>query len=65
MGHMAEELKKHPILTYFTFVLPMALLAIGAAVRANVFLMILVVAWLGVSFLVLFLPIEADNGTSS
>jgi hypothetical protein len=62
---MAEELKKHPILTYLTFVLPMALLAIGAAVKANVFLMILTIAWLGVAFMVLFLPIESDNGSSS
>jgi len=62
---MAEELKKHPILTYLTFVLPMALLAIGAAIHANVFLMILTIAWLGVAFMVLFLPIESDNGSSS
>lgn len=62
---MAEELKKHPLLTYITFVLPMALLAIGVAIGANVFLMIVTIAWLGVAFMVLFLPIEADNGSPS
>ncbi len=61
---MAEELKKHPLLTYITFVLPMALLAIGVAVSANVLLLIFTIAWLGAAFMILFLPIEADNGSS-
>lgn len=63
--HMAEELKKHPVLTYLTFVLPMLLLAIGIVVSANILLMILTLAWLGVALLVLFLPIESDNGSTS
>jgi len=62
---MAEELKKHPVLTYLTFVLPMLLLAIGIVVSANILLMILTLAWLGVALLVLFLPIESDNGSTS
>jgi predicted lysophospholipase L1 biosynthesis ABC-type transport system permease subunit len=62
---MAEELKKHPILTYLTFVLPMALLMIGIAISANVLLIIITIAWLGIAFIVLFLPIESDNGSSS
>jgi hypothetical protein len=62
-GHMSERLLEHPMLVYLTFVLPMLLLAIGIAVNANVFLIILDVAWLGVSLLVLFLPIASDNGT--
>jgi len=62
---MTEELGKHPILVYLTLVLPIVLLAIGAAVGASVFLLILVVAWLGISFIILFLPIESDNGSSS
>ncbi len=60
---MSERLLEHPMLVYLTFVLPMLLLAIGIAVNANVFLIILDVAWLGVSLLVLFLPIASDNGT--
>ena len=62
---MAEELKKHPILTYLTFVLPMVLLAIGAVVSANVFLMIITIAWMGAALMILFLPIETDNGSTS
>lgn len=62
---MAEELKKHPILTYLTFVLPMVLLVIGAAISASVLLLILTMAWLGVAFMMLFLPIESDDGTST
>lgn len=62
---MAEELKKHPILTYLTFVLPMALLLIGIVNGVNVLLLIITIAWLGIAFMMLFLPIESDNGASS
>jgi len=63
-GHMSERLLEHPLLVYVTFVLPILLLAVGIAVNASVFLIILDMAWLGVSFMVLFLPIASDNGTS-
>jgi hypothetical protein len=62
---MAEKLIGHPILIYVTYVLPMLLLAIELAVNANLFLVILTIAWLGVAFVILFLPIESDNGSSS
>ncbi len=62
---MAEKLREHPILTYVTFVLPMLLLVIAAYVKANVFLIIIILAWLGVAMMMLFLPIESDNGSSS
>jgi len=61
---MSEKLKEHPILTYMTFVLPMLLLAIGIAVGANIFLIIMTIAWLGISLIILFLPIASDNGSS-
>jgi len=61
---MSEKLKEHPILTYVTFVLPMLLLAVGVAVGANILLIILSIAWLGISFFILFLPIASDNGSS-
>ncbi len=63
-GHMSERLLEHPLLVYITFVLPMLLLAVGIAANASVFLIMLDVAWLGVSFMVLFLPIASDNGSS-
>jgi hypothetical protein len=62
---MAEKLREHPILTYVTFVLPILLLAIAAYVQANVFLIIIILVWLGVAMMMLFLPIESDNGSSS
>jgi hypothetical protein len=63
-GLMSERLLEHPMLVYLTFVLPMLLLAVGIAVKASVFLIIMDLAWLGVSFMVLFLPIATDNGSS-
>jgi hypothetical protein len=62
---MAEKLGEHPLLTYVTFVLPILLLAIAMVVGANVFLIIAIMAWLGVAMIILFLPIESDNGSSS
>jgi hypothetical protein len=63
-GHMSERLIEHPLLLYVTFVLPILLLAVGIAFNASVFLLILDVAWLGISFMILYLPIASDNGTS-
>jgi len=57
---MAERFTDHPLLLYLTFILPMALLALGIIFKANVFLLIIVSAWLGVSLMLLFLPIETD-----
>jgi len=62
---MEEHLKKHPILTYLTFVVPVALLALGVAFRANVLLLLVAIVWLGVSLTLLFLPIASDDGSSS
>jgi hypothetical protein len=63
-GHMSERLLEHPMLVYLTFVLPILLLAVAIAVNANVLLIILDLAWLGISFMILFLPIASDNGSS-
>jgi len=57
---MAERFTDHPLLLYLTFILPMALLALGMIFKANVFLLIIVSAWLGLSLILLFLPIETD-----
>lgn len=60
---MSERMLEHPMLVYLTFVLPILLLAVAIAVNASVFLIILDLAWLGVSFMILFLPIASDNGS--
>ncbi len=61
---MADKFGRHPLLIYLTFVLPIVLLAIGLLVNANIFLIIITLVWLGVSFVILFLPIETDNSSS-
>ena len=62
---MAEKLREHPILTYVTFVLPVLLLMVALAVKANVFLVVLILTWLGLAMMMLFLPIESDDSSSS
>jgi len=62
---MEEHLKEHPILAYLTFVVPVALLALGVAFRANVILLLIAIVWLGVSITLLFLPLASDDGSSS
>ena len=58
---MAEKLTEHPILLYLTFVMPMLLLALGIVFKANVFLLIVATAWIGVALVLLFLPVESDT----
>jgi hypothetical protein len=36
----------------------------GVVFGANVFLLIVTAAWLGVAFMVIFLPMSSDNGSS-
>ena len=57
---MAEKFTEHPILLYLTFVMPMILLALGIIFNANVFLLIVATAGVGVAMILLFLPIESD-----
>ena len=60
---MADGITSHPILAYLTFALPAALLALGIIFRANVFLIIMTVLWLGTAFTVLYLPLSKDDGS--
>jgi uncharacterized MnhB-related membrane protein len=61
MVQMAEKLAEHPILIYLIFIMPMLLLALGMIFKANVFLMIIATAWIGVALILLFLPVESDT----
>ena len=61
---MAERLSEHPFVAYLTFVLPAALLVLGILLRANLLYIMFSAAWLGISFVILYLPIAADNGSS-
>jgi hypothetical protein len=62
---MAERLIEHPILMYLIFVLPALLMIVALAVKASVFVIILIPTWLGVAFVLLLLPIESDDSSSS
>jgi hypothetical protein len=62
---MAEKLRDHPLVLYFAFIMPIALLIIGALAHVGVLFLIMAAAWLGVSFILLFLPIASDNGAGS
>lgn len=60
---MAERLRDHPLIIYLAFVMPIALLIIGALAHVNVLFLIVAAAWIGISFMLLFLPIASDNGS--
>jgi hypothetical protein len=61
---MTERLREHPFVAYLTFVLPAALLLLGILFKANILYIMFAAAWLGISVLVLYLPIASDNGSS-
>lgn len=61
---MSERLREHPMIVYAAFVLPALLFASAILLGANVFVFLVVLAWIGVSFLVLFLPVSEDSGSS-
>jgi hypothetical protein len=58
---MAGRISGYPLLSYLTFVMPILLLALGIIFRANVFLIIMSITWLGVALLVLYLPVADEN----
>ena len=61
MVQMAEKFTEHPILSYLIFIMPMLLLVLGMIFKANVFLMIIATTLVGVTMIVLFLPVESDT----
>lgn len=61
---MSEEMSSHPILTYLTFLLPVILLAVALVVGASVGYVIVILSLLGVAFILFFLPVETDDGSS-
>jgi|GEM_PF-1288457 len=62
---MAEKLTDHPLILYIAFVMPIALLVIGALAHVNLLFLIIAAAWVGIAFILLFLPVSSDNGTGS
>ena len=58
---MAFRIDEHPMTFFVTFALPALLMLLGVLFGASAFLFILCGSWLGVSFLILYLPHEADE----
>ncbi len=61
---MSEKLKGHPVILYLAFVLPVLMLICAAILGASVFVFLVITAWIGVSLMVLVLPVANDNGMS-
>jgi len=61
---MSSILKEHPLIIYLTLILPALLLGVAVLIGANLFLIILILAWRGVSFIILFVPVTTDSGSS-
>ncbi len=58
---MAFRIGDHPLIFFVTFVLPAFLLLLGIIFHASVLQFILCGAWLGFSFMVLYLPVESES----
>ncbi|MBN1678352.1 MAG: hypothetical protein JW880_07425 [Candidatus Thermoplasmatota archaeon] len=61
---MSEKLREHPLIVYLAFVLPALLFACAMILKANVLIFLVILAWIGISFMVLFLPVSNDSGSS-
>jgi len=61
---MSEKLREHPLIVYTAFILPALLFVSAILLGANVFVFLVILAWIGVSFMVLFLPVSEDSGSS-
>ena len=59
---MSFRVREHPFVFYTTFVLPAVLLLIGIVTGINVLFLLLCAVWFGVAFMILYLPVETDNG---
>lgn len=61
---MSEKLKEHPVIVYLAFVLPVLMFVSAMILGASVLVFLGILAWIGISFLVLFLPVSNDSGSS-
>ena len=61
---MSSILKEHPLIIYLTLILPALLLGVAVLIGANLFLIILILVWIGASFIILFVPVTTDSGSS-
>jgi hypothetical protein len=61
---MAFRIRDYPILLYLTILLPILLLAVWWIVGGSVWYLMLILTWLGTSFVLFFLPIDSEKSYS-
>lgn len=64
IDRMSEKLKEHPIIVYLAFVLPTLMFVAAILLDASVLVFIAILAWIGISFMMLFLPVSDGSGSS-
>lgn len=61
---MSEKLREHPIIVYVAFVLPALLFVCGLLLGAGAPVFIALMVWIGISLMILFLPVSNESGAS-
>lgn len=61
---MSSILKEHPLIIYMALILPALLLGAAILLGANLFLIMVILVWIGISFIILVLPVTTDSGSS-
>lgn len=61
---MSSVLKEHPLIIYMSLILPALLLGAVILLGASLFLIMVILVWIGISFIILVLPVTTDSGSS-
>lgn len=61
---MSSVLKEHPLIIYMSLILPALLLGAAIILEASLFLIMIILVWIGISFIILVLPVTTDSGSS-
>jgi len=61
---MSSVLKEHPLIIYISLILPALLLGASVLLEASLFLIMVILVWIGISFIILVLPVTTDSGSS-
>ncbi|OGS52382.1 MAG: hypothetical protein A3K75_03310 [Euryarchaeota archaeon RBG_13_61_15] len=61
---MSSVLKEHPLIIYMSLILPALLLGATILLEASLFLIMVILVWIGISFIILVLPVTTDSGSS-
>lgn len=61
---MSSILKEHPLIIYLALILPALLLGAAMLIGASLFFIMIILVWIGASFIILVLPVTTDSGSS-